>query len=528
MFWGDSIVDDFLAKYGDEAKKRKIILRDEKTMSGRPHVGSLRSYVMHAVLVDILINRGIDSIFYYELNDTDAFDSVPKYVPPEWKEHLGKPLRHVPSPDGKAKNYPTLFADEYTKALVDSKYNSSFYFVSEKYDAGEFDEYIALALDGKDKIREIYRKVSGSEKPEDWFPCQVICDECGKIATTKILSWDGKETEYTCSEDRGYVKGCGHKGKKSPFGGNATMPWKVEWAAKFCVVKVDLEGAGKDHYAAGGSRHVSNKICEDVFGRKHPFDVRHEFILMEGSKMSSSVGVGAFAVDLERLLPRYIFRFMMIQKDVMKTINFSPDGDTFPVLFDQYDEVCRNYFKGDDDTKEYKNRIFELTHLYEKDSKKLDRYLPRFSHVAFFVQMPHLDIVEKVEELKGSKLTDRDKEELDLRIEYAKKWLETCSPDKYIFKIHEELPEEAADLNSEQKNFLKILAEFLQKNKDADGHTIHTFIHEKKAELQMQPVDIFKSIYISILGKDHGPQAGWLLGALENEFLIERFENASK
>lgn len=528
MFWGDAIIDDFLAEYGEAAKQRKIILRDEKTMSGRPHVGSLRSFVMHAIFSDVLNTRGIDNVFNYELNDTDAFDSVPTYVPAEWKEHLGKSLRHVPSPDGKAENYPRYFAEEYKKALVDSKYNSQFYFASEKYDAGEFDKYIALALDHKDTIRKIYLEVSGSNKPESWYPCQVICDGCGKISTTLILSWDGKEVEYACEADCGYVRGCGHKGKKSPFGGNATMPWKVEWAAKFCVMAVDLEGAGKDHYAAGGSRHVSNRICEEVFGHKHPFDVRHEFILMEGAKMSSSAGIGAFAVDLERLLPTYLFRFMMIQKDVMKTINFDAGGDTVPILFDQYDEVCRNYFEEAVESKEHKDRIFEFTHSYEKDLKKLNRFLPRFSQISFYSQMPHVDIKAKVREMKGGDLTAEDEAELDLRVEYAKKWLSTCSPEKYIFKIQESAPEAAAGLSAEQKVFLKALADFLAAHSDADGNAIQTFIHEKKTELDMEPKVIFESIYLAILGKDSGPKAGWLMEALDNEFLLKRFREVSE
>lgn len=528
MFWGDSIINDFLSEYADEAKKRKLILRDEKTLSGRPHVGSLRSFVMHAILSDVLTSKDIDNIFYYEINDTDAFDSVPDYVPAEWKEHLGKRLKDVPSPDGKAKNYAIYFADEYTKALNDSKYNASYYISSEKYEAGEYDKYIKLALDNKDRIREIYREVSGSQKNEDWYPCQVICDNCGKIATTKILSWDGDEVDYSCNAKTRYVEGCNHKAKKSPFGGNATMPWKVEWAAKFCVIEVDLEGAGKDHYAAGGSRHVSNKICEEIFGRKHPFDVRHEFILMEGSKMSSSSGVGATAVALEQLLPLYIFRFMMIQKDVMKTINFNPEGDTIPVLFDQYDQVCRDYFEGHEDVKEHKNRIFELTHFYEKDLKKLNRFLPRFSLLSFLSQMPHVDIYQKVEEMKGSKLTKEDIKEVDLRLEYAKKWLETCGPEKYIYKIYDDVPSSANSLNSEQKNFLSVLASFLKDNQAANGETIQGFIYEKKNELEMQPIEIFRSIYISLLGKESGPKAGWLMEALDNKFLLDRFDKVSK
>ncbi|MBU1992456.1 MAG: lysine--tRNA ligase [Patescibacteria group bacterium] len=524
MFWADDIIDDFIKERGKEMKGRKIIIRDEKTLSGRPHVGSLRSFVMHAVLADVLTNRKLDNIFYYEINDTDAFDSVPSYVPAEWKEHLGKRLKDVPSPDSQAENYAMYFAKEYLDALADSKYNAEFYIASHRYEAGEYDNYIKLALNHKDEIREIYRIESGSEKPESWHPCQIICDKCGKIATTKITDWNGKEVSYSCTVDVGYTRGCGHEGKRSPFKGNATMPWKVEWAAKFSVVNVDLEGAGKDHYAAGGSRHVSNRICEEIFKHKHPFDVRHEFILVDGAKMSSSSGVGATAVEVYELLPRYLFRFMMIQKDVMKTINFSPHGDTIPVLFDQYDAICRDYFENNEDAKEHKNRIFEFTHFYEKDLKKLNRYLPRFGHIAFFVQMPHLDIEEKVCELKGGDLTNLDRIELNLRIEFAKKWLKECSPEKYVFTVQESVPEAAKNLTDDQKNFLKLLTDFLEKKPDAIGDDIQTFIHEQKEALSMQPADLFKAIYLSILGKENGPQAGWFLEALDTDFVVKRFK----
>lgn len=528
MFWGDAIIDDFLKQRKEITKKKRIILRDEKTLSGKPHVGSLRSFVMHAILGNILTSRGYKNTFYYEINDTDAFDSVPNYVPSKWKEYLGKRLKDVPSPDLKAENYAMYFAKEYMDALISSKYTAEFYINSKNYESGKMDEYIRLALDHKDDIRRIYKEESGSDKSTSWYPCQVICDKCGKISTTKILNWDSKEVDYSCSEDVGYTKCCGFKGRKSPFGGNATMPWKVEWAAKFCVMNVDLEGAGKDHYAAGGSRHVSNRICEEIFKHKHPFDVRHEFILMEGSKMSSSAGIGAFASDLEKLLPIYIFRFMMIQKEIMKTINFSPEGDTIPVLFDQYDEVCRDYFEGREDAKEHKNRIFELTHFYEKDLKKLNRFLPRFSLIAFYVQMPHIDIQKKVVELKGGKLTREDKEELNSRIEYAKKWLDTCGPEKYIFKVQNETPKMTIKLSLKQKEFLGMLAEFLRKNQKAAGEEIQTFIHEKKGKMDMTPNEIFQSIYISILGKDSGPKAGWLISALDNKFLLKRFDAVSK
>ena len=36
--------------------------------------------------------------------------------------------------------------------------------------------------------------------------------------------------------------------------------------------------------------------------------------------------------------------------------------------------------------------------------------------------------------------------------------------------------------------------------------------------------DAFAAIYLSLIGKDHGPKAGWLVLSLETKFVKKRFE----
>jgi lysyl-tRNA synthetase class 1 len=40
----------------------------------------------------------------------------------------------------------------------------------------------------------------------------------------------------------------------------------------------------------------------------------------------------------------------------------------------------------------------------------------------------------------------------------------------------------------------------------------------------ISPKDAFSAIYLSILGKDSGPQAGWLLASLDKEFVVKRLK----
>ena len=97
MFWADRIAKEIQTKYADV--QRPLVIRDEKTMSGRVHVGSMRGVAIHGLISEVLSEYGVENVYKYELNDFDPFDSVPGYLDQEkFKEYLGLPLYKVPSP----------------------------------------------------------------------------------------------------------------------------------------------------------------------------------------------------------------------------------------------------------------------------------------------------------------------------------------------------------------------------------------------------------------------------------------------
>ena len=162
------------------------------------------------------------------------------------------------------------------------------------YRSGRFDDPIRAVLGHPEEITRIYRDRTGSVKPQDWFPLQVVCENCGRIGTTLVDSWDGETVGYSCEPELvGWATGCGHRGRVSPFGGNAKLPWKLEWPAKWKVFGVTVEGAGKDHNTRGGSRDVADAVTREVFEIEPPLNVPYEFFLIGGAKMSSSKGLGA-------------------------------------------------------------------------------------------------------------------------------------------------------------------------------------------------------------------------------------------
>ena len=522
MYWADTITENIKTLYKDKIKEGVLlIIRDEKTASGRVHVGSLRGVAIHGIISEILNDKGVPNKFIYEINDFDPMDGIPVYLDQEkYKEHFGKPLCDIPSPDGIAKNFAEYFGQEFEKVILGLGFKPEFTRSSLLYKEGKYNECIKIALDNAEAIRSIYKEVSGSQKGPEWFPLNVRCESCGNIMSTLIDSWDGDNVEYECLINNESRKACGFKGKISPYNGNAKLPWKVEWAAKFKIYNVDVEGAGKDHSTKGGARQVAEAISRKVFKHEPPFDVPYEFFLVGGKKMSSSKGAGSSAGEMADLLPSHILRFLLLSKDYKQQINVDPEGDSVPILFDNYDRVAKEYWEGGE------SLLFKSVHVtYPQGLEK--RQLPRFSTVAYLVQMPHVDIVKELEKLDGVSYTEKDKEELELRSKYARIWLDTYAPEDYKFEIKKELPASAKDFSDLQKKALSEVVSFLETEKDLDGQKFHTKLHEIKTSLQIEPKEFFSAIYISILGKESGPKAGWFLSVLPKDFLIKRFKEVT-
>ncbi|MFA5925719.1 MAG: lysine--tRNA ligase [Parcubacteria group bacterium] len=525
MFWADKLVSQIKNEYAGKIESgQPLIIRDEKTASGRVHVGSLRGVAIHGIISETLTEIGIKNKYLYEINDFDHMDGLPSYLDKKkFEPYLGMLLCNVPSPDGKAKNYAEYFGEEYVEVIQELGFEPEFYRSSDLYKKGKYNEVIKIAIENADKIREIYKKISGSQKQDQWLPIQMICEKCGKISTTRALSFDGEKVEYECAPDAVvWTRGCGHKGKNSPFDGNAKLPWKVEWAAKFKVLGVDIEGAGKDHSTKGGSRNIAEAICREVFGCAVPFDIPYEFFNVSGKKMSSSKGAGSSSREIADTLPPELLRLLLLGKDPKRVIDFIPDGDTIPVLYDLYDKMAEAYFAGDNS--DY-SRIFKLIHK-NREEKMKKRFLPRFSQVAFVAQMPHMDNFEAVEKMKGASLTEEDKEEVDYRAGYAKKWLEKYAPEDYKYDLQEnEIPDAAKDFSDRQKEGLKKILEYVKSQDNLDGQLLHTKVHDIKKEIGIEPKELFSAIYISFLGKDRGPKVGWFLSVLDRDFLEKRLED---
>lgn len=492
MFWADKLLE---GRTGDEW------INDAWTPSGIIHMGGLKGPVIHDVLYKILKGQGKEVKYTFGFDDMDPIDGLPPSLQKSHEKYMGIPICNAPSPDGKG-----TFGDYYGNTMRDlfKKLDiaAEIYLASDYYRKGVYNKAIEFVLDHADKVRKVYSDMYKKPIAKDWFPLQVICPKCGKLGTTKVTSWDGKEVYFSCEENLvKWARGCGNSGKISPYDGNAKMPFKVEWAAKWWTFSVTIEGAGKDHASAGGTYDVARKIVKDVFGKEPPLPLPYEFFLYDGRKMSSSKGLGLTGEELLEVLPPQLVRFLMIKTPPNQAIEFNPNKtDIIPRLYDDYQKAAGS-------SEDYLKRSYKLSQLGEEKNPPKER----FSMLAQWIQMPNMQ-----DQIR--------KENLEEWANYARVWVKKYASDDVKFEVQQKIPEKTNKLSIKQKEFLNKVSKEL--NKEWNAEEFQKKLYEWAKEIDLSSSEAFQSLYIALIGKDFGPKIAWLI--FENrEFSKKRFEDVS-
>ncbi|MBI4080764.1 MAG: lysine--tRNA ligase [Candidatus Levybacteria bacterium] len=513
MFWAD--------KVAEEIKQRGLPLEwvdDMKTPSGKIHVGALRGVVIHDLAYKALKNTGVNTKYTYVFDNHDPMDSLPIYLPKEkFEQYMGTPLYKIPSPEEGYKNYADYYAQDFIKAFRAIGCDPELLWATDIYESGRMNDDIKLCLDKASEIRKIYEEMYKKPLAKDWYPFQVYCTQCGKVSTTKVYDWDGENVHFTCDVDRlDWAKGCGYKGKTSPFSSKGIiagkLPWKIEWAVKWKVIGVTVEGAGKDHMSAGGSHDLATQICERIINYPVPYPLPYEFFLVGGKKMSSSKGLGSAASDMVTIFPPEILRFLMVKTKMNQAINFDPSGNTIPDLFDDYQQAALEYVASKEGKKydEDLARAFEYSQVADK--VKIPPLHSRFINLTSWVQMPNAE--EKIKEFG-----------MEEWVPYAKLWVEKFAPEDAKYELQKEVPERIKKLSGNQKKLLyKIVREI---DTEWNPEDFQKKIYAMGKELELSPYETFSAIYIPLLDKDYGPKAAWLI-YYNKSFVKKRLEQIAR
>ena len=541
--WADKLALGIM-KWQKKLGIKNLHVDDMKTPSGRVHTGALRGVLLHDLVAKVLQAQTPETVSTYVFNDMDPMDGLPAYLDKkDYEQHMGKPLSKIPAPAldksgvdfshsseeekdryRQAKSFAEFYAFDFIDAFHRLGCEQKIVWSHELYESGKMDGAIKTALDSVEQMKKIYREVAEYDLPKNWYPFQVTCEECGKVGTTLVTNWDGEQVTYECQPSKvTWAKGCEHTGSVTPFGGTGKLLWKVDWPAHWTTMGVNVEGAGKDHTSAGGSRDMGKAMCEQVFDIPNPFDIPYEWILIRGAKMSSSKGVGTSAREFIQLFPAEIGRFLFTHSHYNSVIDFDPRTMSIPDLFDGYDQGAR-IFWGQEEGDQRKGRAFELSQISEVPSAY---FVPRFRDIALWMQHPEINLVEKFAEIKGSALSDQEIKELEDRQKYAQIWVDNYAPDEYQLTPTDELPAGAQEISTEQISFFEKTVGLTTLKDNWNPQELQQAIYDLAKET-IGAKQGFGAIYLALLGKKHGPKSAWLLLATAPTLLTKRVEQLKK
>lgn len=511
MFWSDRLIE--------KLPPGPHVINDSKTPSGRAHVGALRGPLIHDAMFRTLLSRGVEVRFRFGVDDYDPVDEIPYGEREHYERYLGAPLCNTPAPPGSpATDMAEHYISEFFGVFADLGIKPEFYRMRDIYRAGGFNEAIDAILRQAPVVRRIYKEVSGSDRAENWHPFQTVCENCGRVGTTEVVAYDGREVEYHCRPSLvKWAAGCGHHGKVSPFDGRGKLPWKLEWCAKWRTFPVTIEGAGQDHCTKGGSRDVAAACLRAIFGQKPPLNIPYSFFLVGGAKMSSSKGVGVTSREMADFLPPEILRFLLIRPTPQVPVNFEPTENYILTLFSEYDRFHQR-FHHDPKFAPDSRRVYELSRVGAEEPGHL---LADFQLVATMIQMPHLDLETELVKRKGAPLTELEQAKLRYRVRAARYWLENFATAEEKTRLQETLPARAAALSETQRAFLRLLAHKLPETPWTD-EAVQKQIFDVARLTPLDQPSAFKAIYCVLLDRDSGPKAGNLLSFLDRAFVVRR------
>ena len=255
--------------------------------SGLPHIGTF-SEVARTTWVRKAFEEmtGSSTRLIVFSDDMDGLKKVPLNMPnvEMLKLQVGKPVCTIPDPFGEMESFSAYMNRKLKEFL--SAYGFDFQFQSafDAYSSGQFDPGLRRLIERVEEVRNVILPTLGEENRDAWSPFFPICEECGRIYSTRVSRYFPEEAvvDYICDVATGEIPGCGNTGSVSILGGRAKVGWKVDWALRWFTYGIDYEMYGKDLIE---SAKLSAKILR-ILGGRPPQGLVFELFLDEKDKVT--------------------------------------------------------------------------------------------------------------------------------------------------------------------------------------------------------------------------------------------------
>lgn len=466
--------------------------------SGIPHVGSLsdalRAYAVKLALEDM----GYKSELIAFSDDMDGLRKVPAGLPRDLERYIAHPVSRIPDPFGCHSSYGEHMSSMLRDALDKLSVEYSFYSGAEAYKRGLILEQARAVLASSKTIGEKIAEMTGQEKYKAVLPYFPICPACGKIYTTKALSYDRRtdSMHFKCegAEIGGrYVEGCGYEGDSKLSDGEGKLSWKVEFASRWAALSIRFEAYGKD---IADSVKVNDWVAEHILGYPPPYHVMYEMFLdKSGKKISKSAG--------NVFTPQVWFKYgtkesliLLMYKRIIGTRRISVEE--IPKYMDEYDWLEDVYFGRVDveESKRIKLRgLYEYVHFL-KPPKRPKPHVPYRLLAELAYVAPEDELASFViKRLRKYGMVGEDVEGLEEKIMLARNWaMEVMSRPT------------AVKLTSQEISAIRELIDVLKET--ADPERVQNSIFEIARRNGIKPPEFFKTLYKIFLGMDRGPRLG--------------------
>ena len=479
---------------------RPVVFQSGFGPSGLPHLGTMGevlrpSYVRHAFA---LLGETRPSRFIVFIDDMDGLRKVPESTPNReaTAPYLGAPVSRIPDPFGDChESFAAHMIGLLGAFLAPVEVEYELMRSSAMYASGAFDEALRLIMARHEEIIALITPTLREENRGGWSPIMPLCPSCGQINSTLVTAYftERAAVEFSCERTFGGAHGCGFKGERSILGGGCKVQWKVDWALRWHVLKVDYELYGKDLI---DSARLSGQILRLLGGRPplgFPFEM---YLDEEGHKVSKSVGRGVGVEQWRRYAPIEVLKYFLMLNPRRARKLFL---EAIPQYVDEYLDTLREWSAMDDAAR--RNSPLEFV-LQSSSARRFETSIGfgLVMNLVPAVGSADRDLLWKYLVAYDPRITgDADTEALaralmECAINFYRDFIE---PNKRVI----------APAAAEREQ-LRALAAWLDANGEATAEAIEKGIYDLGRAHYDKPGKIFPVIYRALLGQERGPRLG--------------------
>src|SRR3989344_3998131 len=498
--WIDKLAHELLER--EKSLGRSVdLLRVESGLgaSGVPHIGSLGDAVRAYGVKLALENFGYKSELIAYSDDLDGLRKIPEGFPDSLKEHLGKSVSSIPDPFDCHDSYGMHMSSLLLEGLDKLGIKYDFRRAKDTYEKGLLKEQIHIILENSKKIGEKISELTGQEKFQQHLPYFPVCTNCDKLYTTESFEYisDEKKIKYRCKDatiGSQNINGFGNDGIADITKDLGKLAWKVEFAARWQAFDIRFEAYGKDIM---DSVKVNDWVSDEILKFPHPHHVKYEMFLDKGGKkISKSLGNVVTAQNwLKYGTPKSIL--LLLYKRISGARELGIEDNPSPM--DEYDELEDIFFgkiKLDNEAKVVKTKgLYQYVNLLKlpKNPSQHVSYRLLIEVCKIFKEDRIQRVTKKLLDYGTIKNVDPQIEEL---IVLAGNFADDFDTQQKI----------EINLDNTIKKALKEIADFL--SSENEQQDIQNSIYQISKANNIEPKDLFKTLYQIILSTNRGPRIG--------------------